>query len=120
MGSQAASDTPPLPPSPPSSLGLHAAFLCFESASFAQRLFPRRAGSYEGVEHRPVGPAPHLARTPLRVHPSFPLPSCCDPRGPSSLAGHQSEAGKLSSRGRKDPPTLGQVWRPDPSLGNPA
>lgn len=39
-GSRAATAAPPPPSSPPPSPGLHAAFLCFESASSAQRLFP--------------------------------------------------------------------------------
>lgn len=38
--------------------GLHAAFLCFESASSAQRLFPAGPAGGGGVGHRAVGPPP--------------------------------------------------------------
>lgn len=68
-GSRAASAAPPPPSSPPPSPRFHAAFLCFESASSAQRLFPGRPGSDGGVGHWLAGPAPHLARTLPRVHP---------------------------------------------------
>ena len=77
---------------------------CFESTSSAQRLFPRRGGS-GGVG---VGPRlrvpPPTYRDPSPVLTSHLLfPPRSDPRGASSLAGHQREAGnwrgKLSRQG---------------------